>query len=208
MFVRRFNLLSARCIAFAGLCALALGAVGCQQMQRIFHTPGSTPADRRTAPFTARLAGYAPAEDNAAASEETAGIGAVPADAGSNALPAAYSVPNLALLPFIVLPAQIGQFGTRIDVNVARSGALVSSNAGVIGRAGLTGTSATFGAVAVSRPGLQEGPATGLGFASPGRNLFVRQVNPLSGPNGRCRDLARAGFFGGDHAACERAGRR
>ena len=76
-----------------------------------------------------------------------------------------------------------------------------------VGRPGLSATQPTVTGVVASRPGLQEGPATGLGFASP-FNLLTPQTNPLSGANGRCMDLANAGFFGGSRPACETHFRR
>lgn len=53
------------------------------------------------------------------------------------------------------------------------------------------------------RPGLQEGPAAGIGFASQ-FNILTPQVSPLSGPMGRCNELVRAGFFRGSEANCLR----
>lgn len=122
----------------------------------------------------------------------------------------AYSAPQFALVPFIAVTGQFGRFNALADANVARVGAeaLVTGAGGVTGRAGLTGPSATIGATLVSRPGLQEGPGTGLGFASPGRNVFTRQANPLSGPAGGCAQLNRAGFLGNNNSPCQRVRRR
>lgn len=53
------------------------------------------------------------------------------------------------------------------------------------------------------RPGLSEGPAAGIGFASQ-FNILTPQVSPLSGPMGRCNELVRAGFFRGSEATCLR----
>jgi len=56
-------------------------------------------------------------------------------------------------------------------------------------------------AAVVGQPGLQRGYAAGLGFARP-VNLFTPRANPLTGPNGRCQELIRAGFFP-NAAACK-----
>ena len=71
------------------------------------------------------------------------------------------------------------------------------------GRAGLSAPPPAFANVVVSRPGLQEGAATGLNFASSVNNLFTPRFNPLSGPTGRCHELAGAGFFQGRRSVCE-----
>ena len=57
-------------------------------------------------------------------------------------------------------------------------------------------------AAVVGQRGLQRGYAAGLGFARP-VNLFTPQANPLTGPNGRCQQLIRAGFFP-NAAACQK----
>ena len=53
----------------------------------------------------------------------------------------------------------------------------------------------------VGQPGLQQGPAIGLGLVGP-HNLFIRQINLLSGPGGRCGELVTAGFFA-NVSACQ-----
>ena len=73
----------------------------------------------------------------------------------------------------------------------------------IIGFSGLAAPQPTAQGVVLSLPGLQEGPAAGLGFAAP-FNVLTPQVNPLSGSMGRCLDLAGAGFFARDPTACER----
>jgi hypothetical protein len=122
-----------------------------------------------------------------------------------------YSAPALATAQLIALATQVDPLGgPGANANALRQagGTLLTNPQGIVGRAGLAAPSANLGGVLVSRPGLQEGGVGGLGFANPNRNLFTRQRNALSGPNGRCAELARAGFFGGDATACSRAGRR
>ena len=75
-------------------------------------------------------------------------------------------------------------------------------NVSFVGRPGLTAPRASVGGGLVGRPGLQDGPATLLGFAAM-QNIFTPQMNLLSGPMGRCHDLSMAGFFGGSRAVCE-----
>ncbi len=79
----------------------------------------------------------------------------------------------------------------------------VASVSGNIGRLGLTAPPTRLAGRVTSRPGLQDGPATGLGFAPAGRNVFTPQFNPASGPNGRCAELVRAGFRNGSLANCQ-----
>jgi hypothetical protein len=57
-------------------------------------------------------------------------------------------------------------------------------------------------AAVVGQRGLQRGYAAGLGFARP-VNLLTPRANPLTGPNGRCQQLIRAGFFP-NAAACQK----
>jgi hypothetical protein len=54
----------------------------------------------------------------------------------------------------------------------------------------------------VSQPGLQRGFAAGLGFARL-PNILTSRANPMTGPNGRCAELVRAGLFANE-AMCRR----
>jgi hypothetical protein len=54
----------------------------------------------------------------------------------------------------------------------------------------------------VGQPGLQQGFAANLGFVRR-NNILNPRPNPMSGTNGRCGDLTRAGFFR-NQAECER----
>lgn len=84
------------------------------------------------------------------------------------------------------------------------SQALVTTTEGAAGLAGLTAPATmTVQSLIVGRPGLQEGQATGLSFASRDANIFKARANPLSGPHGVCRELIAAGFSK-DHATCAR----
>lgn len=80
------------------------------------------------------------------------------------------------------------------------------SSMGIVGRPGLTAPAGSVrpgvGRPLMGRPGLQQGPASLLGFAAMG-NIFTPQMNLLSGPMGRCRDLSMAGFFNHSRAQCE-----
>lgn len=93
---------------------------------------------------------------------------------------------------------------TVSDSNLPGTGREASEALAAVGRPGLTAPQPGVGlSLAISsRPGLQEGPAAGLGFASP-FNILTPQMNLLSGTMGRCNDLVMAGFFGGSIANCE-----
>jgi len=101
-----------------------------------------------------------------------------------------------------VVPENDDSLGREFSESIAFSAA------GSIGRLGLTAPPTRLAGRVTSRPGLQDGPATGLGFTSMDRNIFTLQVNRLSGATGRCQDLARAGFFGGSQTNCEQSFRR
>ena len=71
---------------------------------------------------------------------------------------------------------------------------------GLTGAAGLSAPQPFTANAVVGAPGLQRGPAIGLGLV-PRNNLFTRTFNPISGSNGACSILVNAGFFP-DVAAC------
>lgn len=77
----------------------------------------------------------------------------------------------------------------------------------VLGRGGLTAPQNVAVSAVVGRPGLIQGAATGLSFASRVNNIFTPRVNRLTGPGGRCGDLVSAGFFPGT-SACQQRFRR
>lgn len=76
------------------------------------------------------------------------------------------------------------------------------SSSGPIGRLGLTTAPTQLAGRITSRRGLQEGPATGLVLTGQAHNIFTPLPNLASGPNGRCSELARSGFFGGNERTC------
>lgn len=122
-----------------------------------------------------------------------------------------YTVPGTQAQQLAALALGITALGTGADVSgagreVAESGIGVGQAA--LGRPGLTAPQPRVASAVVGRPGLQQGFAAGLGFASSDRNIFTARMNPLSGPNGRCQDLASTGFFGGSRSACESHFRR
>lgn len=121
-----------------------------------------------------------------------------------------YTSPGLAYqqLAIAVTAAVVSLVDEANEVGRELSESILLSDMGTIGRLGLTAPPTQFAGRVTGRPGLQDGPATGLGFAPPDRNLFAPQFNPLSGANGRCRDLAAAGFYGGSRSACEQSFRK
>lgn len=121
-----------------------------------------------------------------------------------------YTAPGLPYqqLAVAVTAAVVNVVEEASELGRELSESIAMSDMGTIGRLGLTAPPTQFAGRVTGRPGLQDGPATGLGFAQPDRNLFVPQLNALSGATGRCRDLAAAGFYGGSPAACEQSFRR
>lgn len=86
---------------------------------------------------------------------------------------------------------------------VGRPGLIAPQPNGPGGRPGGRPPPTPVTQVVISRPGLQDGPGTGIGFQSRS-NILTSQFSPLSGPRGRCNDLARAGFFRGSEPTCLR----
>jgi hypothetical protein len=161
---------------------LAFSTTGCQQMQRVFHEPqvAARPAPERNVV----LAGYAPMQPEPA----TQPAATQPADKSYTAPAPQFRA--LALMSvgrsLVPVPAPVTQ-GKEISESVA------FSSAGVTGRAGITAPASTLASATVSRGGIVESNATGIGFAS-GSTILQRQANPASGPNGVCAELTRTGF--------------
>lgn len=133
--------------------------------------------------------------------EQSAGV------AGPAVTRSGYTAPSAAVRS-LSLATSVGALGISRDESSAAEVAaesMILSSQGAVGQLGLTAPPTMVAGAVTSRSGLGRGPATGLGFAAMGSNLFSARVNRLSGVNGRCADLARAGFFGGDRHACERS---
>ncbi|MCP4251501.1 MAG: hypothetical protein GY778_31070 [bacterium] len=116
-----------------------------------------------------------------------------------------YTAPRLGFRGMSAIAAGLAIGLTPETLGAGReiSESVAFSASGTIGRLGLTAPPTTVGRAVVGRPGLQEGRAATLGFASSVNNIFRPRANPLSGSSGRCNDLVKAGFFGGSRAACE-----
>lgn len=117
----------------------------------------------------------------------------------------AYTAPRLPFQQLAVavtasVLTSVSEDDTEIGSELAESVAFSSS--GPIGRLGLTAPPTQLAGRITSRRGLQEGPATGLVLTGRLGNIFTLGSNRAGGPNGRCRELARSGFFGGDQRAC------
>ncbi|MCH7704720.1 MAG: hypothetical protein IIB61_06380 [Planctomycetes bacterium] len=173
---------------------------------RVQTTPKQSPTDKQTPPRKPRDQSQADSQpENAPPDEpETEQNKKTPAPLG-------YTAPGEAIRQAALLAMAIPK--SDADTTLADDGGgkeLAESLLGtsttratpsVFGSPGLTAPQPTVAGAVVSRPGLQEGPASGIGFASP-FNILTPQVNPLSGPMGRCNDLVRAGFFGGNNDTC------
>jgi hypothetical protein len=189
---------------FWSAAALLLLIVGCAPMDRLFYRPAlhyTVPSHDSEARFV--LASYTapPAPGTATTATALAGTTSRPATQ-----PTAYTAPGGAFrrLDLAIGSAALGATADTLGAGKEASESIALSSEGVLGQTGLTAPPTMMADAVVGRPGLQRGPATGLGFASPVNNIFTPRVNPASGPNGRCAELARAGFFNGDRAACER----
>jgi hypothetical protein len=178
---------------------LAIACVGCQQQAgRIFYRAGQVPVIERP---EVRLAadGDRPATPAPAAAAATQ-----PAQQAATQ-PVPYTSPRggirqLALLTLLAAgPSGPGHSAAK---EAAESSLSASSLVAGSGIASLGAPQPRTLTAVVSQPGLQRGFAAGLGFARP-TNIFTPRANPLTGPNGRCQELIRAGFFP-NATACQR----
>ena len=187
-------------LAWAGGCTSAAG-------------PGRVPVDVR---FAERYKTPPPAADSVALSEQPKAADPPLPLSQSSEEPAhetrnqPYTAPGPAFRQLAVAAAAVvvSAMPQGDEAAQAQSESLVYSSRGPIGRLGVTAPPTSFANAVVGRPGTVRGPATALGFASRGNNLFSARANPASGPNGRCNELARAGFFGANRNRCEAVFRR
>ncbi|MFQ5492453.1 MAG: hypothetical protein ACE5GE_17220 [Phycisphaerae bacterium] len=187
---------------------------GCSQVQRVFYRvdrDGATTQRRDSISRRFVLAAYqAPPQATQADPSQTGrdlqGTTSQPATS-QPAGRVAYTMPGPAFrqIGVAVTAMTLGLTAETAGAGREASEANSFSFAGVapLGRAGLTAPATVIGNSVVSRGGLQRGSILGLGFVNRDRNIFTRQVNPATGPNGRCQDLVRAGFFG-SRGTCER----
>lgn len=184
-------------------------------MSRVLYCPGQIQAERQTE-SRVLLAVYLPHQDQDNKKSKTrkpqeddndkakAAVEITPKKTRRYTAPGA-AVRQAALAALALTTSNTSQ--TTMDsggreLSEAMSAGSGSANAGnVLGATGLAAPVATVAGVVVSRPGLQEGAASGLGFVS-SFNILTPQLNPLSGTMGRCQDLINAGFFGGSESTC------
>ncbi len=178
--------------------AAALSLAGCQSMGRIVEQTSQSVPPRFLLVADASTQQQPPAEEKKEKKPETE-------DSKKPQQPERrYTAPGVAIQQISLLALGTPSSSTTADLAGAgreASQSSVTSGAGVLGRPGLSAPQPSVVGAVVSRPGLQAGPASGLGFA--GRsNILTPQLNRLSGPTGRCGELASAGFFGRNQAAC------
>lgn len=116
----------------------------------------------------------------------------------------AYTAPGLAFQQLSIAATATVVAAAEAPGGAGRevSESLVRGAQGVSGRAGLAAAATAADGSILSSSGLGEGQLGRLGFAA-SQNIFGTQVNRLSGPAGRCSELAGAGFFGGSRLQCE-----
>lgn len=177
--------------------AAAMVNTGCaRQAGGIFYEAGRCPVVERTAPMLA--------VDGDAASATPQAETTTQPEAASQPVGYTSSRGTIRQLAFLAL---LGAAAPRPgEANTAReaseAGLASARSLAVGGASSLAAPQPRTLAAVVSQSGLQRGMAVGLGF---GRtpNIFSRQANPLSGPDGKCRELINAGFFP-DAAACRK----
>jgi hypothetical protein len=114
-----------------------------------------------------------------------------------------YTAPGTAVrgLSVLAVGAPLATLGTTTGGREASEATLASTFTPVTGRPGLAAPPTRLGTAIIGRGGPIESQATGIGFASRS-NILTARFNPLSGPNGRCGELLRAGLLG-NRSACE-----
>lgn len=134
-------------------------------------------------------------------------LGPIASTAPGPSLP--YTVPGLAYreMATLVAPASIARASGIRGAGEEVSQSLLFSSVGTAGKLGRTTAPTVLQGQVATRFNRNLGPATGFTFASPD-NLFNARFNAAGGTGGRCRELAGAGFFGGDHRLCNQTVRR
>lgn len=122
----------------------------------------------------------------------------------------AYSAPSAAVRA-LTFSSVIGSMDTTSDIAGASRAFAESAvapgmadGAAATGRTGLTAPQTLATSSVTGRPGLIRGSVTGLSYAARNNTIFTPMVNPLTGTNGRCRQLVNAGFFSSASACQQR----
>ncbi len=136
-------------------------------------------------------------------------LGPILATAPNAPPPLPYTVPGLSyrVMATFATTAAIGVASEVRGAGEEISQSLLFSPEGAAGKLGRTTAPTVLGGQTVARFNRQQGAATGFTFGSR-NNIFTARSNPAGGAGGRCRELAGAGFFGGDHRRCNQAVRR
>jgi len=191
---------------------LATVCAGCgQQMGRIFYQADQAPViEQPVVRLAAEVDQPAPAVAGAATQPAAVTLPVATQQAAATQ-PAVAAVPYTSPRGNIRQLALLTLLGATPGVDTQGSAAKDAAEASLAARSAtsVSGGIASLGApqprtlaAVVGQRGLQRGYAAGLGFARP-VNLFTPQANPLTGPNGRCQQLIRAGFFP-NAAACQK----
>ncbi len=110
-----------------------------------------------------------------------------------------YTSPGTPYQQMNVAVAAVAIAATPAGMGAGRDAAeatALSAGIGVSGRTGLTAPQTMAVNAVVGAPSLQQGRATGLGYASRLGTIFTPQRNPMSGSNGFNAQLRNAGFPG------------
>lgn len=191
-------------LAFSFLAVVLITATGCQQQfARIFHRPPPTSPTVLALPdthYAAETTGPRPT------TQPTTGVAPTPTDPTAPLPAAFYTAPGRPIQKLALLAMLTAAVPDTSPGNAAKqaSESAVSASRSSLASTGISGLGApqprTLTAI-VGQPGLQRGFAIGLGPARRD-NVFTPRANPLTGPNGRCQELVRSGFFR-DATACQ-----
>jgi len=174
-----------------------MSCAGCsRQVGGIFYEAGRCPVVERTAPALA-----VDGTPEAATIEPEATTQPAATTQATGYTTPRGSIRQLAFLA--LLGAATAGPGEADTAREASEGSLASAQSLTVGGASsLAAPQPRTLAAVVSQSGLQRGMAVGLGFSRT-PNIFSRQANPLTGPNGKCQELVKAGFFP-NAAACQK----
>ena len=216
---------SSTIISAITLMSLAMATPGCQSLTRVLHQPEQavTPhppeprviltvysQDPPLKPSPGAPTGDSPKTEKSSADDDALKDKPVQADAAAQVK--GYTAPGESVRRIVLADtadklledaqSPLRGAGRELSESVSISVGMATSDS-LTGLSGLGAPQPVVATTVLSLPGLQQGPAAGLGFSS-SFNVLTPQINPLSGPTGRCHDLVNVGFFSNDQAACER----
>lgn len=188
---------------------LVMSSLGCQQQVALLLHRSAINASRGVEQAHSSLVADTPPQPGETTRPSSSGQATTQPASSRPSGRVPYTVPGsraqqLGLLAALALGSaapSITSAGKEVSQSSLTSAAALGTPLGGTGLAGLGAPQPRTMSAVVGQPGLQRGLAAGLGFARAG-NILAPRTNPLTGPNGRCSELTRAGLFP-NQAACQ-----